>query len=51
MRLRLLLALLLLPAAAPSFAADNFALKCGDRVVFYGDSITDQRHHLSMERR
>ncbi len=33
MRLRLLLALLLLPAAAPSFAADNFALKSGDRVV------------------
>jgi lysophospholipase L1-like esterase len=24
-------------------AADNFALKNGDRVVFYGDSITDQR--------
>jgi len=26
-----------------SFAADSFALKSGDRVVFYGDSITDQR--------
>src|SRR5437016_14632265 len=23
--------------------AENFALKDGDRVVFYGDSITDQR--------
>jgi lysophospholipase L1-like esterase len=29
---------------APAQAADNsFALKNGDRVVFYGDSITDQR--------
>ncbi len=26
-----------------SFAADSFSLKNGDRVVFYGDSITDQR--------
>ncbi len=29
--------------AAPFFAADSFALHSGDRVVFYGDSITDQR--------
>ena len=36
-----LLLLLALPAA-PTLAAD-FALKDGDRVVFYGDSITDQR--------
>jgi lysophospholipase L1-like esterase len=27
----------------PARAADNFALRSGDRVVFYGDSITDQR--------
>jgi lysophospholipase L1-like esterase len=33
--------LLLLPASL--FAADSFALKDGDTVVFYGDSITDQR--------
>lgn len=26
-----------------AFAADSFYLKSGDRVVFYGDSITDQR--------
>lgn len=33
------------PAAhkAPAKAKDNFYLKDGDRVVFYGDSITDQR--------
>ena len=24
-------------------SAEDFALKNGDRVVFYGDSITDQR--------
>ena len=34
-------ALLLISCAA--LAQDNFALKNGDRVVFYGDSITDQR--------
>ncbi len=27
----------------PAFGADSFYLKSGDRVVFYGDSITDQR--------
>jgi lysophospholipase L1-like esterase len=33
-----------LSAASPAKAADNkFYLKPGDRVVFYGDSITDQR--------
>ena len=26
---------------------DEFALREGDRVVFYGDSITDQRHYTS----
>lgn len=30
-------------AQTASRTADNFALKNGDRVVFYGDSITDQR--------
>ena len=37
---RRFLALLL---AAPALFAADFALKPGDRVVFYGDSITDQR--------
>ena len=27
----------------PTFACAQFALHSGDRVVFYGDSITDQR--------
>lgn len=35
--------LLLAAAAAASLSAQNFALHDGDRVVFYGDSITDQR--------
>lgn len=36
--------LLLLAAAVPAVAQESgFALKEGDRVVFYGDSITDQR--------
>ncbi|MDB5353318.1 MAG: lysophospholipase L1-like esterase [Planctomycetota bacterium] len=39
---RITLALLLALASAPALAAE-FALKDGDRVVFYGDSITDQR--------
>ncbi|CAN5491280.1 SGNH/GDSL hydrolase family protein [soil metagenome] len=30
-------------ALSPVFASAQFALKDGDRVVFYGDSITDQR--------
>jgi lysophospholipase L1-like esterase len=30
-------------AAAASLAAQDFALRDGDRVVFFGDSITDQR--------
>ncbi len=38
LRTLLLVVLLALPAGA-----ENFALKDGDRVVFYGDSITDQR--------
>lgn len=36
-----LLALLLLPARAQT--ADGFYVRSGDRVVFYGDSITEQR--------
>jgi lysophospholipase L1-like esterase len=44
MRQRLGLILLLALAAAPAVADENtFALQDGDRVVFYGDSITDQR--------
>ncbi len=35
--------LLAILSACPVFAQDNFYLKEGDRVVFYGDSITDQR--------
>jgi lysophospholipase L1-like esterase len=42
MRLSALL-LLLLIAPAPAMADGPFYLKDGDRVVFYGDSITDQR--------
>ncbi len=39
-----LLFVFLLPAfAVTARAADDFYLKDGDRVVFYGDSITDQR--------
>jgi lysophospholipase L1-like esterase len=39
---RILCALIALASAATAFGADFF-LKSGDRVVFYGDSITDQR--------
>src|SRR5713101_1935257 len=39
----LLLALPLLSAPTSARAKDTFYLKDGDRVVFYGDSITDQR--------
>ena len=37
------LALPLLAALCPAGARGQFALKDGDRVVFYGDSITEQR--------
>jgi lysophospholipase L1-like esterase len=37
------LSVLTLVLTAPAFADEPFALKNGDRVVFYGDSITDQR--------
>src|SRR5437588_6069061 len=39
--MRRVFALLLL--AATALAQGDFYLKSGDRVVFYGDSITDQR--------
>ncbi len=42
-RLPWLFAVLASLAALPSFAQPNFYLKDGDTVVFYGDSITDQR--------
>ena len=40
---KLVCALIALASAAAAFGADGFFLKNGDRVVFYGDSITDQR--------
>ena len=43
MRSRFCAALALLTLSLPVVAAENFYLKSGDRVVFYGDSITDQR--------
>src|SRR5438067_12898213 len=41
-----LFAALLAPSAA-LYAADAFSLRDGDRVVFFGDSITDQRRYTS----
>jgi lysophospholipase L1-like esterase len=41
--MRVLRFTLLLAALAAAFAQEPFALRDGDRVVFYGDSITDQR--------
>jgi lysophospholipase L1-like esterase len=43
MLIRSLAALAFFAMSLPLVAADNFYLKNGDRVVFYGDSITDQR--------
>jgi lysophospholipase L1-like esterase len=43
MRIQLRATLALLTLALPALAAEDFYLKNGDRVVFYGDSITDQR--------
>lgn len=43
MRIRFCAALALVTLSLPLFASDTFYLKDGDRVVFYGDSITDQR--------
>jgi len=42
-RVLLIRILCLLALAAPYARTEDFALKDGDRVVFYGDSITDQR--------
>lgn len=39
---------LLLLVAATASAQDGFYLKSGDRVVFYGDSITDQRLYTTV---
>src|SRR6266436_562978 len=41
--MRVLRFTLLLAALTAAFAQEPFALRDGDRVVFYGDSITDQR--------
>jgi len=41
--MRVLRFTLLLAAVSAAFAQEPFALRDGDRVVFYGDSITDQR--------
>lgn len=41
--MRALVLALVLAVSAPLFAEEPFYLKDGDRVVFYGDSITDQR--------
>jgi len=35
------------PVAPPSLPAGPFALRDGDRVVFYGDSITEQRQYTA----
>lgn len=43
MRPRINLLVLAIAAAASAGAQDGFGLHEGDRVVFYGDSITDQR--------
>jgi lysophospholipase L1-like esterase len=40
--------LILVLLAIPLFADDTFYLKSGDRVVFYGDSITDQRLYTTL---
>jgi lysophospholipase L1-like esterase len=41
--MKLIRTLVLIALAALSLAAQDFYLKSGDTVVFYGDSITDQR--------
>ena len=41
--MRIVRALVLLLSACALWAQGQFQLKPGDRVVFYGDSITDQR--------
>ena len=40
--------LALFSGAAHAQTASDFAIKSGDRVVFYGDSITDQRMYSLM---
>jgi lysophospholipase L1-like esterase len=41
------LLLIVVTATGVITAAESFALRDGDRVVFYGDSITDQRRYTS----
>jgi hypothetical protein len=41
--MKLIRTLVLIALAALSLSAQDFYLKSGDTVVFYGDSITDQR--------
>ena len=43
LRRAVILLLVVLALAAAAMAQGKFQLKAGDRVVFYGDSITDQR--------
>ena len=43
MRMKLSVVSAVLVSVLPVAGADSFYLKSGDRVVFYGDSITDQR--------
>jgi hypothetical protein len=44
-RMGLILAVFMAAHIAWAAGADTFKLKNGDRVVFYGDSITDQRQY------
>jgi lysophospholipase L1-like esterase len=48
MKLSRRIAFFVLAAAALALAQGNFHLKNGDRVVFYGDSITDQRLYTTL---
>ncbi len=45
MKLRFALGLLAVAFTGTSWAAGNFYLHDGDRVLFYGDSITEQRYY------
>lgn len=45
MKLRFALGLLAVAFTGTSWAAGNFYLHNGDRVLFYGDSITEQRYY------
>ena len=47
LRSGLLFLAVLVAVSVPAAAQDAFGLRDGDRVVFYGDSITDQRRYTS----